>query len=134
HDHKVDPSPQLDYYRLKAALDGAKHGNRSILTVAETKARAAEAEKYRALIITDVKDSVKIETRVRSRALTAAGRTIPPEPIAMWAFRHGGAEDVIGDLHGALNGGAEVSLRLKLNGTGAFVKTMPLSVPLREET
>ena len=27
HDHKFDPIPQTDYYRLKAALDGVRHGN-----------------------------------------------------------------------------------------------------------
>lgn len=28
HDHKFDPIPQRDYYRLKAALEGVRHGNR----------------------------------------------------------------------------------------------------------
>src|SRR5436190_1556662 len=39
HDHKFDPIPQRDYYRIKAALDGVRHGNRSLLTAAEAKAR-----------------------------------------------------------------------------------------------
>ena len=31
HDHKFDPIPQTDYYRLKAVLAGAQHGERAIL-------------------------------------------------------------------------------------------------------
>ncbi len=32
HDHKFDPIPQSDYYRLKAVFDGVDHGNRPLLT------------------------------------------------------------------------------------------------------
>ncbi len=32
HDHKFDPIPQRDYYRLKAVFDGVDHGNRPLLT------------------------------------------------------------------------------------------------------
>lgn len=42
HDHKFDPIPQTDYYRLKAVFDGVEHGNRSLLTPAEQKAHDAE--------------------------------------------------------------------------------------------
>ena len=30
HDHKFDPVPQGDYYRIKAAIEGVQHGNRPI--------------------------------------------------------------------------------------------------------
>ncbi len=30
HDHKFDPVPQTDYYRLKAVFEGVKHGEREI--------------------------------------------------------------------------------------------------------
>ena len=30
HDHKFDPIPQRDYYRLKAALEGVRHGDRPL--------------------------------------------------------------------------------------------------------
>ena len=30
HDHKFDPVPQRDYYRIKAAIEGVQHGNRPI--------------------------------------------------------------------------------------------------------
>jgi mono/diheme cytochrome c family protein len=35
HDHKFDPIPQADYYRLKAVFDGVDHGNRPLLTPEE---------------------------------------------------------------------------------------------------
>ncbi|MCP4812324.1 MAG: DUF1549 domain-containing protein, partial [Planctomycetaceae bacterium] len=44
HDHKFDPLPQTDYYRVKAVFDGVDHsqgrtvGNRSILSSGETAA------------------------------------------------------------------------------------------------
>ena len=43
HDHKFDPLPQVDYYRIRAIFDGVDHsrgskpGNRSILSDAEAK-------------------------------------------------------------------------------------------------
>ena len=40
HDHKFDPIPQSDYYRIKAVFDGVEHGNRPILTPDEQKGRA----------------------------------------------------------------------------------------------
>lgn len=41
HDHKFDPIPQTDYYRLKAVFDGVDHGNRPILTPEEQRAHEA---------------------------------------------------------------------------------------------
>jgi hypothetical protein len=38
HDHKFDPIPQSDYYRLKAVFDGVDHGNRPLLTPGEQRA------------------------------------------------------------------------------------------------
>lgn len=35
HSHKFDPIPLKDYYRIKAALEGAHHGDRPILTTEE---------------------------------------------------------------------------------------------------
>ncbi|MBI1916038.1 MAG: PSD1 domain-containing protein [Planctomycetes bacterium] len=41
HDHKFDPILQKDYYRLKAALEGVRHGDQAILTPAQAKKRDA---------------------------------------------------------------------------------------------
>lgn len=42
HDHKFDPIPTEDYYRLKAAFDGVEHGDRRLSTPEERR-RAHEA-------------------------------------------------------------------------------------------
>jgi hypothetical protein len=53
HDHKFDPLPQTDYYRVKAVFDGVDHsqgrivGNRSILSSEET----AAVEKHKAPLL-----------------------------------------------------------------------------------
>ena len=39
HDHKFDPVPQRDYYRIKAAIEGVQHGNRPIAPGVDPNAR-----------------------------------------------------------------------------------------------
>ncbi len=39
HDHKFDPVPQADYYRLKAVFEGVQHGERPLETFAERRSR-----------------------------------------------------------------------------------------------
>src|SRR5262249_20896131 len=41
HSHKFDPIPQRDYYRLKAALEGVRHGDRPLLTPQERQEQEA---------------------------------------------------------------------------------------------
>ena len=41
HDHKFDPIPTEDYYRLRAAFEGVTHGRRVIATAADRAAHAA---------------------------------------------------------------------------------------------
>src|SRR5207237_1168445 len=47
HDHKFDPIPQTDYYRLKAVFDGVDHGDRPLLTADEQAAHEAPLEPLR---------------------------------------------------------------------------------------
>ena len=46
HDHKFDPVPQLDYYRLKAVFAGVQHGERAV-RAGDPAARAREAAALR---------------------------------------------------------------------------------------
>jgi len=39
HDHKFDPVPQTDYYRIKAVFAGVQHGERPLASPAETRRR-----------------------------------------------------------------------------------------------
>jgi hypothetical protein len=50
HDHKFDPIPQRDYYRLKAVFDGVDHGNRPALTPDEQRAHDAAVAPVRASV------------------------------------------------------------------------------------
>jgi hypothetical protein len=43
HNHKFDPIPQSDYYRVKAVFQGVRHGERDLLTPEERKLRDTEA-------------------------------------------------------------------------------------------
>jgi len=49
HDHKFDPIPQRDYYRLKAALDGVRHGERSLLVPEDAKPKSDVPKTYAAI-------------------------------------------------------------------------------------
>jgi mono/diheme cytochrome c family protein len=39
HDHKFDPVPQRDYYRIKAAIEGVQHGNRPMVAGSDPNAK-----------------------------------------------------------------------------------------------
>ncbi|MDB6035939.1 MAG: hypothetical protein JWM16_6277, partial [Verrucomicrobiales bacterium] len=142
HDHKFDPIPQRDYYALKAALAGVRHGNRSLLTEAELKARDAEKAK----VLTQLKELEKaasmFEDTGRKRLQANANprknleglEPAQPRPLACWTF-DGNARDSTGGLHGELKGSAMIKDgRLRLDGKTAYLETSPLQEPLREKT
>jgi hypothetical protein len=143
HDHKFDPIPQRDYYRMKAALDGVRHGNRALLTDAELKMREERVAALNESIAAVQKQIAAIDGAVREKILQrrAAERTsakaqdsILPSPIARWTFE-GNAKDRIGSLHATLLGGAKIANgRLLLDGKGAFARTAPLTRPVSEKT
>src|SRR6185436_12365601 len=77
HDHKFDPIPQRDYYAMKSALSGARHGNRSLWTPEEQK-NHAEAPR-------DLQTAVK-ELESRNAALyERARKRIHDEPGTLLA-------------------------------------------------
>lgn len=82
HDHKFDPIPTEDYYRIRAAVEGVNHGERVIATAAEKQAtndsRAPLEKKLAALN----RDLNALETGIESRAKkTLATRTYPRKKI-----------------------------------------------------
>ena len=138
HDHKFDPIPQKDYYRLKAVFEGVRYGNRPLLTPEQMRTRDQD--------ITQIKSRVSgLERRVAvleqsGREKAPRDRPSPPrsettpKPMARWTFETGAA-DGIGGLGGELRGGAVVENgRLKLNGKGAFLQTAPLPRNVYEKT
>jgi hypothetical protein len=136
HDHKFDPIPQRDYYRFKAALQGVRHGERTLLTPGEARSRDEEIARLESGIAARKEEAAGIERRAREEALRSlAGRPAPPAaPIAEWTFE-AGAADSRGSLHGTPRGGARVAGgRLHLDGKGAFVETAALPRDVRERT
>jgi len=70
HDHKFDPVPQADYYRMKAVFAGVRHGERPLETRSEAEAR---------------RQQVAADERERSAALgrLAELRAASPTPAAL---------------------------------------------------
>ncbi len=72
HDHKFDPIPQADYYRLKAVFDGFDHGNRPILTPTERQEHEAAIAPIQARI-KELKSSLD---KLSNRAAHAIARDV----------------------------------------------------------
>jgi hypothetical protein len=133
HNHKFDPIPQRDYYRVKAALEGVRPGDRPLFAPGRAQerdtrqARIAELEKEVAAV-----ESAGREAVLRKRDRPAADGA--PRPMARWTFESDARDDV-GQLHGTLHGGAAVANgRLRLDGKGAYLATAPLPRAVREKT
>ena len=80
HNHKFDPIPTEDYYRMRAAFEGVAHGDRVIATDAE---KARHAERLRPLEarraeLTKERDAV--DKAIAARALARAAQQ-PPYPL-----------------------------------------------------
>lgn len=68
HNHKFDPLPQADYYRLVATLSGTSHGERELVKPDERRARA-EALKQLSTERNRLRtDEQKLETTIVARA------------------------------------------------------------------
>ncbi|HRI12247.1 MAG TPA: DUF1549 domain-containing protein [Verrucomicrobiota bacterium] len=138
HQHKFDPIPQRDYYRVKAVFQGVRHGDRSILTPPEIQARA-DATATNARDLAEVEGRLaELDRRVRERVAASSGRSevtvTPPQPFARWSF-DGDAQDSQGHLPGTPHGGARIEGgRLHLDGQQAFVETAPLDRALQDKT
>jgi hypothetical protein len=141
HDHKFDPIPQRDYYRIKAAFEGVYHGERPLLPPQEQRLRDAEAAQMRLRATTLEEQIGRIEAEGRARLSVEHSPISPisqgaavPIPMAQWTFEQD-ARDTRGALNGTLVGGARVERgRLILDGKGAYFRSPPLPRTLREKT
>jgi len=132
HDHKFDPIPQTDYYRLVASLAGVQHGERSLAT-AEDARRLAQ---LRSELATINQKLAGLEQPVieRLRSEKVGHPYSAPQPLAEWDFTRG-LEDLRGKLHGTLMAGARRDAAgLHVDGKQAHVATPPLPVALKERT
>ena len=134
HDHKSDPIPQVDYYRIKCIFEGVRHGERSPAGTAELQAQRAEAQKLDQATGAAKRSVANLEAQGAKRLAEedpAAAKESPPEALARWVFN--GRE--FPTLAGELKGGAVIENgRLKFPKSGAYYQTIPLDKEIREKT
>jgi hypothetical protein len=129
HDHKFDPVRQVEYYRLTAALDGVRPGERPLplpeLIAAAAKKRVADLSAEIDVIEEPVRRKLLVE---RKKLLTL------PRPIARWDFRKD-LHDEVGPLHTTVFGNAHlVPAGLKVDGATGYAASAPLNVDLKAKT
>lgn len=140
HDHKFDPIPQRDYYRVKAVFQGVRHGERPLMTDALRAEHAASHAARQAQL-------ARLEQRINDLETTAKRRLHsginppdphspgqPPLPVSRWSFERD-ARDSNGLLEGELHGTARLKDgRLHLDGREGFLQTGPTAAPLYAKT
>lgn len=72
HNHKFDPIPSEDYYRLRAALEGVKHGRRIVATAAERDAYAKAIKPLNEQLAALTREQEQLEKDVQARAKVVA--------------------------------------------------------------
>jgi len=133
HDHKFDPFPASDYYRLKAIFEGVHHGERPLPTSKQTQTRLAELARQQTIVIDLERKIAEIENRGRAKARGQEGKDLP-RPLARWSFEQD-ARDQAGTMHGTLKGKAKiVDGQLVLNGRDAYLETAPIDRDIHEKT
>lgn len=78
HSHKYDPIPLKDYYRIKAALDGAHHGDRPIPTT-EERANYARARRTIESELKAIEAKRTAEKKEKDATLNAAIKALEQE-------------------------------------------------------
>ncbi len=134
HDHKFDPIPISDYYRVKAVFDGVRHGDRAIEGSAEQKVRQTEKE-LRTRELVQARERVqRIENLGIERATAQATTTAVedgPKPWVSWTFDGRGNPEVPGETRG---GAVVEDGLLTLPKTGAHYLSAPLPRDLDART
>ncbi len=142
HDHKYDPIPQREYYRMKAAFDGVWQGERDLLTPDEQRTRRELVQPLQERIAELADRLAAIEAPARRRLLSRkadpATGAVAPSPLGQWTFDLDG-RDWAGSLHTEMSEKvvlAEGRLRAAegTKPTESVVRTVPLSRDLREKT
>ena len=132
HDHKFDPVRQTEYYRLAAALNGVKHGERELPSI------TPDTSVIRSALTALERQIESLEAPVRKRLLASRRKDVrqaaPPEPIARWTFDKS-ADDEFGILNGQKHGTARIANgKLRVDGKTGYVTTAPLDRDLTEKT
>ena len=80
HNHKFDPIPTEDYYRLRAAFEGVTHGRRAIATTEQRDAFAGAMRPLNAELKRLDAERDRIEDAIEARAKTALEKTRSTRP------------------------------------------------------
>ena len=137
HDHKFDPILQVEYYRLSAALAGARHGERELpqdyVQAAGSRVQLAAQERNDQLAQQIHALENPIRTKILARRSTEVSKP-PPEPMARWEFDD--TRDGVGSLHLQEKAGPVLleQGKLKLDGKTAWALTAPLPRDLGAKT
>jgi hypothetical protein len=133
HDHKSDPIPQVDYYRLKSVFEGVKHGERSIMDDAEQKERQAAL----ALLDQSLDKARRQISEVEALGAQRLAKEHPDKPqeiaptaLARWTFAGAPLP-----MNGELKAGAKLENGLlKLVEANAFYQSDNITKEIREKT
>ena len=80
HNHKFDPIPTEDYYRLRSAFEGITHGRRVITTKEQREAFASAMEPLNAELKKLEKERDTLDEAIEARAKEMFARTKPSRP------------------------------------------------------
>ncbi len=137
HDHKFDPIPQREYYRMASALDGVRHGLRDLpgpvlpdrtnLPATGLQSRRRRLQQQLALL------EGPARRRILQQRKTGQTRNKPPRPFARWDFADG-ARDSIGQLHGTLQGDGRIENGVLILPRRGYVTTPPIPRTLSART
>lgn len=134
HDHKFDPIPLADYYRVKAVFEGVRHGDRPVEGEEERRTREARAAELQAALRQSESALSRVESAVAKR-LAAARSTGTPEPgpvaLARWVFGQSDPATPSGTVQGGARLGAAA---LELPVPGAFFEGPWIQRDLRAKT
>ena len=134
HDHKFDPIPQKDYFRLKSVFDGVKHGERSMEGDSEARIRRDRQALAQARLDRARTELAGIDDlawrKVRERHPEAAVRPEIPA-LLHWDFGDPGKPLPPGEF---LGGAVTRAGYLELPKAGAYFQSSPLAVDVREKT
>jgi mono/diheme cytochrome c family protein len=80
HNHKFDPIPTEDYYRLRAAFEGIRHGRRVVATKEEREAFAAATKPLAAELKKLEAERARIDQSIEVRAKDVVAKSKPTRP------------------------------------------------------
>ncbi|MEO6788535.1 MAG: DUF1553 domain-containing protein [Chthoniobacteraceae bacterium] len=80
HNHKFDPIPTEDYYRLRSAFEGVTHGRRVVATAEQRSAHAAALKPLNAELARLTREMDALDAAINARAKTAVAKTKATRP------------------------------------------------------